>query len=81
MNKNFFTGTIFFINNPLLILALKIVEAFLKNLPKKLFSNCLVDDLLTSIVFHSLLQGYLEYVMHTFELTSPKVSISLRFPM
>ena len=22
-----------------------------------------------------------EYVMHTFELTSPKVSISLRFPM
>ena len=26
-------------------------------------------------------QGYLEYFMHTFELTSPKVSISLRFPM
>ena len=30
---------------------------------------------------HSLLQGHLEYVMHTFELASPKVSISLRFPM
>ena len=30
---------------------------------------------------HSLLQGDLEYVMHTFELASPKVSISLRFPM
>ena len=29
---------------------------------------------------HSLLQGQLEYVMHTFELTSPKVTISLRFP-
>ena len=31
-------------------LALKIVSAFLKNCPKKLFSNCLVDGLLTSIV-------------------------------
>ena len=30
---------------------------------------------------HSLLQGHLEYVVHTFERTSPKVSISLRFPM
>ena len=29
---------------------------------------------------HSLLQGQLEYVMHTFELTSQKVTISLRFP-
>ena len=45
--------------------------------------------LLTSIVWifkhskrrHSLLQGHLEYVMHIFELTSPKVSISFRFPM
>ena len=63
--------------------------AFLKNRPKKLFSNCLVDGLLTSIVSifkhserrHSLLQGHLQYVMHTFELTSQKVSISLRFPM
>ena len=27
----------------------------------------------------SLLQGQLEYVMHTFQLTSPKVSISLMF--
>ena len=54
-----------------------------------MFRNCLVDGLLTSIVSifkhskrrHSLLQGHLEYVMRTFELTSPKVSISLRFPM
>ena len=54
-----------------------------------MFSNCLVDGLLTSIVLifklskrrHNLLQGHLEYVMHTFELKSPKVSISLRFPM
>ena len=30
---------------------------------------------------HSLLQEHLEYLMHTFELESPKVSISLRFPM
>ena len=30
---------------------------------------------------HSLLQGHLEYAMHTFDLTSPKVSISPRFPM
>ena len=30
---------------------------------------------------HSLLQGHLEYVMHTFELRSQKVSISLRLPM
>ena len=28
-----------------------------------------------------LLQGHLKYVMHTFELTSPEVSISLRFPI
>ena len=30
---------------------------------------------------HSLLQRHLEYVMRIFELTSPKVNISLRFPM
>ena len=30
---------------------------------------------------HSLLQGHLEYAMHTFELTSPRVCISRRFPM
>ena len=30
---------------------------------------------------HSFLQEHLEYVMHNFELTSPKVCISLRFPM
>ena len=30
---------------------------------------------------HSLFQGQIEYVMHTFELTSLKVCISLRFPM
>ena len=30
---------------------------------------------------HSLLQGHLEHAMHTFELTSPKLSISLKFPM
>ena len=48
-------------------LALKIVSAFLKNCPKKLFSNCLVDGLLTFIVLifkhskccHSLLQVHL----------------------
>ena len=47
--------------------------SFLKHRPKKSFSKCLVDGLLTS----------LECVMHTFELTfeSPKVSISPRFPM
>ena len=55
--------------------------------PKKLFSNCLVDVLLTSIVSifkhsercHSLLEGHLQYVMHTFELTSQKGSIFLKF--
>ena len=41
---------IFFINNPFLTLAPKIVWAFLKNRSKKLFSNCLGDDLWTSIV-------------------------------
>ena len=41
---------LFFINNPFLTLAPKIVWAFLKNRPKKLFSNCLVNGLLTSIV-------------------------------
>ena len=54
-----------------------------------MFSNCLVDGLLTSIVEifkhserrHSLLQGHLEYAMQTFELTGPKVTISLSFPM
>ena len=79
----------FIINNPFLTLAPKIVQAFLKNCPKKLFSNCLVDGILTSVVsifehsecYHSLLQGHLQYVKHTFELTSQKVSISLRFPM
>ena len=42
--------TPFSINNPFLTLAPKIVQAFLKNLPKNLFSNYLVDGLLTSIV-------------------------------
>ena len=41
---------LFFINNPFLTLAPKIVSAFLKNCPQKLFSNCLADGLLTSIV-------------------------------
>ena len=66
--------TPFFINNPFLTLVPKIVLAFLKNRPKKLFSNCLVDGLLTSIFYifkhskccHSLLQEHLEYLMHTF---------------
>ena len=40
----------FFINNAFLIFVSKIVEAFLKSFPKNLFSNCLVDGLLTSIV-------------------------------
>ena len=31
---------LFFINNPSLTLASEIVEVFLKNRPKKLFSNC-----------------------------------------
>ena len=42
--------TPFFINNPFLTLAPKIVEAFLKNRPQKLFSNCLVGGLSASIV-------------------------------
>ena len=42
--------TLFFINNPFLTLAPKIVQAFLKSRPKKLFSTCLVDGLLNSIV-------------------------------
>ena len=37
-----------FLNNPFLTLAPKIVQAFLKNYPQKLFRNCLVD-LSTSI--------------------------------
>ena len=40
----------FFINNLFLTLAPKTVQAFLKNRPNKLFSNCLADGLLTSIV-------------------------------
>ena len=40
---------LFFINNPFLTLAPKIVYAFLKSRPKKLFSNYLVDGLLISI--------------------------------
>ena len=55
------------------------VTTFPKTRPKKLFSNCLLDGLLTPIVYifkhserrHKLLQGHQEYVMHTFELTSP----------
>ena len=51
--------------------------SFSKKLSEKLFSNCLVDGILTSVVSifehseccHSLLQGHLQYVMHTFELT------------
>ena len=54
-------------NNSFFTLALKIISAFLKNCPKKLFSNCLVDGLLTFIVLifkhskccHSLLQVHL----------------------
>ena len=42
--------TFFFISDPFLTLAQKIGEAFLKNCPKKWFSNCLVDGLLNSIV-------------------------------
>ena len=70
-------------------LAPKIAYAFLQSFPKKLFSNCLVDVLLTSVVQilkhserrHSLLQGHLEDGMHTFKLRDPEVSISFRFPM
>ena len=55
-----------------------------------MFRNYLGEGLLISTKYsifkhskrrHSLLQGHLEHVMHTFELTSSKVSISLRFPM
>ena len=52
--------------------------------PKKLFSNCLVDGPLIFKHFercYCLLEGHLEYLLHTFEMTSPKVSISLRFPL
>ena len=56
---------LFFMNNPFLTLTPKIVSGFLKNRPKKLFSNCLVEGQLTSIVWifkhskrrYSLLQG------------------------
>ena len=49
--------------------------------------NCLVDGLLAFIVSilkhskrcHSLLQGHLEYVMRTFELTSPYGAFLLGF--
>ena len=41
----FCENTPFFINNSCLTLSPKIVSAFLKNRPKKLFSNCLVDGL------------------------------------
>ena len=59
--------------------------SFFKKPSQKLFSNYVVDGLLTSIAYifkhsehgHSLLQGHPEYVMHNFELKSPKVSISL----
>ena len=48
--KKFHLTPSFYINNPFLTLAPKIVQAFIKNCPKQLFSNCLVDGLLTSIV-------------------------------
>ena len=44
--KGIYTYTFFLINNLFLTLAPKIV----KNRPKKLFRNCLVDALLDSIV-------------------------------
>ena len=62
------------------------------NIPRsscfQMFSNCLVSSLSTSIFWilehsrrrHSLLQGLLGYVMRTFEVANPKVSISLRCP-
>ena len=49
-NSQVITNTPFFINNPFLTLAPKIIQAFPKNCPKKLFSNCLVEGLLISIV-------------------------------
>ena len=44
-NANITLHLFFFINNPFLTLAPKTVQAFLKNCPKRLFSNCLVDGL------------------------------------
>ena len=72
--KGIYTYTFFLINDLFLTLAPKIV----KNGPKKLFRNCLVDALLDSIVLifnhsqrrHNLLQRHLEYVMHPFDLFS-----------
>ena len=49
-NSQVITNTPLFINNPFLTLAPKIIQAFPKNCPKKLFSNCLVEGLLISIV-------------------------------
>ena len=46
----FIVTPFFFVNNPFLTLAPKIVEAFLKNRFKNLFSNCLIEGPLTSIV-------------------------------
>ena len=45
----FYDLHLFYINNPFLTIALKIVKAFLKDLPKNLFSDCLVG-LLTYIL-------------------------------
>ena len=47
---SFLVTPLLYINNPFLTLAPKIVYAFLKSLPKKLFSKCLVDGPLTFIV-------------------------------
>ena len=41
----------------------------------------MLAGLLTSKRQRSLLRGKLEFIMHTFEMASTKVSISLRFPM
>ena len=41
VRKKFHLTSSFYINNPFLTLAPKIVQAFIKNCPKKLFSNCL----------------------------------------
>ena len=45
------------------------------------YKQSIFDPHLKNCLSFRHLQGHLKYVMHTFELRSPKLSISLRFPM
>ena len=51
-----------------------------QKLVEQLFSRS-INFYCLNIQTFKILQGHLDYVMHTFELASPKVCISVKFPM